>query len=323
MDRTVRGKRGRADVAWMLFRRREVLERLAATLHDGSWRPSGFEILRVRDPKPRAIARASVEDRVVHSALTLAMEPILLRSTIPQAFACRRGGGAHRAVLHLAALIRRHRFALHLDVRAFFPSIDVAVLRGLLATRIRDARFLAVMDRVFESGLAVYRHPAVRRFAGLEPDWPPPGCGLPIGASTSQALATHLYLVGLDHSVKRELRVPGYARYVDDLFLFGDRRADLRGWRAAVGRWLERERGLRLKHPAAPVLSCGGHLDALGYRIDRAGWRARPRALRRLRRRIAAGGRRAPGAATRAGRSGRRPVDLQASIASTAGVVLF
>lgn len=80
--------------------------------------------------------------------------------------------------------------------------------------------------------------------------------------------------------------MPSYVRYVDDIFLFGDRRADLRAWRSAVGDWLARERGLRLKHPNARVLSCAGHLDALGARIRRDGVEPLPKTWKRMRRRV-------------------------------------
>ncbi len=43
--------------------------------------------------------------------------------------------------------------------------------------------------------------------------------GLPIGNLTSQFWANVL-LDPIDHFVKRELRCPGYVRYVDDLLLF-------------------------------------------------------------------------------------------------------
>ena len=57
--------------------------------------------------------------------------------------------------------------------------------------------------------------------------------GLPIGNLTSQLWA-NCYLNGFDHFVKRELRCPGYVRYVDDFLLFGDRKADLWTWKAAL-----------------------------------------------------------------------------------------
>ena len=308
---TVRGKRRRADVADFIFRRGEVLEHLAGALAADAWRPSRFALRVIRDPKRRCIARVPIADRVVHTALVSLMQPAFLRRLRPEAFACRVGYGAHRGVLRLLELARRHRFVLHLDIRSYFPSIDLDILRALLARPIRDRRFLAVVDRVLDAGAEIYRWPEVRAAAGLGDDWPPPGRGLPIGAYTSQLFAAHVYLADLDHFVKRELKIPGSLRYVDDTFYFADRRADLRRARRAVGEWLAEERGLRLKHPDARILSCRGHLDALGYRITRDGVMARPRALARMRRRI------------RLELDGRLDVELGASLASTAGIVLL
>lgn len=101
-------------------------------------------------------------------------------------------------------------------------------------------------------------------------------------------LATHVVLCDFDHFVKRTLKVPTYVRYVDDVFAFGDRRADLRRWRSAMGHWLRDERDLRLKHPDARVLSAAGSLYGLGARITREQIAPGPRALARLRARTRA-----------------------------------
>ncbi len=286
-EATVRGKRRRSDVAWFLFRREAELERLRCELASGRYRPPGFDLVRIRDPKPRLIARVPIAERVVHTALVELMEPVLCRSLLPDAFACRPGKGTHRAVLRLMELVRRHRFVLHLDIKSYFPSIDVEILRRLLVRRIRDSPFLEVVDRVLEAGRGIYDRQELRKMAGLDHEWPPPGRGLPIGSHTSQLFAAQVYLNGLDHFVKRELKVPGFLRYVDDAFLFGRGRGELRVWRGAVGEWLALRRGLRLKHPQAPVLSCRGSLNALGHRIRRQGVEPLPRALNRLGRRAA------------------------------------
>lgn len=287
VTRTVRGKRRRAAVASFLLRADAEVAALRAELLAERWRPEPLKVLRVRDPKPRIIARPTVRDRVLHTAVVQVLAPRFEPTLMPEDFACRVGLGAHRAVLRLRALQRTHRFALHLDVRAFFPSIDPERLQALVARRVPDDRMLAVLDVLLAQGPPLYQRPDVRRFAQLTADWPPPGRGVPMGTAVSQFLACHVYLNALDHHVKRALKVPSYVRYCDDLFLFGDRRADLRRWRSEVGAWLAEHRGLRLKHPAARVLSCAGHLDALGYRLDRHGQRARPRVQRRLRARVA------------------------------------
>jgi len=309
---TVRGKRRRPAVARFLTRRAEHLTEIRGGLVEGTWRPRGFQVMRIRDPKPRIIAVAPVVDRVVHTALTEAIAPVYLPRLMPEDFACRPGSGVHRAVYALRRAMKRRRFAVHLDVRAFFPSIDVDRLRALLRRHIADGPFLAVLDRVFESGAGLYTRPGLRRFAGLPPDWPPPGRGLPIGTATSQFLATHVYLGGLDHFVKRTLKVPAAVRFVDDLIIFGDRRADLRRWRGEIGRWLADERGLRLKHPEARVISCRGTLNALGHRIRRDSHAALPRARRRFVARM-----------RQVLVDDAGPVDLDGAVAAAMGVQLF
>lgn len=311
---TARGKRRRPDVAQALLRRDELIARLSIALSTGDWRPSGFDLLRVQDPKRRLIARAPIEDRVVHAALAMLLEPIFLRSARPESFACRPGFGAHRAVLALQGAMRRHRFVLHLDIRSYFPSVDPDLALELVARRVRDAALLAVLGQVLESGRGLTDDPALRAWARLDPGWPPPGRGLPIGARTSQLLAAVVYLDELDHTLKREWRVPATVRYVDDLFLFGDSRAAVRGWRADVARWLQEERGLRLKHPDAPILSCAGHLDALGVRVRRASREALPRARRRFLARLRAEVLRPKGA---------RRVNFRRCVAASVGVALF
>ena len=98
------------------------------------------------------------------------------------------------------------------------------------------------------------------------------------------------------------------------LFFFGDVRAELRRWRADASVWLKVERGLRLKHPQARILSCRGSLDGLGCRVRRSGVEALPRALERLARRAAA---RARGGHRRGG------PDFERCAAASAGVLLF
>lgn len=311
---TVRGKRRRREVASFLFRLDEELARLRSELQGGTYQPSHFDLVAIRDPKPRLIARVPIRDRVLHTALVTLIEPVFAPSFTDDDFACRRGLGTHRALLRLVELTRRYRFALHLDIRSYFPSIDREILKGLLRRRLRDRRFLAVVERVLDQGHGLYSQPAHRRIAGLHPDWPPPDRGLPIGSYTSQLFAAHIYLNAVDHFVKRDLKVRGYLRYVDDLFCFADRRCELRAARRAIAAWLEEERHLRLKHPEARVLSCRGHLVALGHRVSRQGVEPLARAARRFRRRLAVAG--------VGGHRHGRPVDLRRSLAAHIGVLL-
>ena len=309
---TLRGKRRRADAAWFRFVFEDALADLRDELRSRRYRSAGFDCLVVRDPKRRVIARASFRDRVIHAAVGLLLEPIVVRASGDDAWASRAGRGTHRARLRLLEFMRRYRFCLHLDVRSYFPSIDIEIVRRLLARRIRDDDFLAVMDRILASGRGFYDVPWVRRVAGISADWPPSDRGLPIGAFTSQLLAAHLYLAETDHFVKRSLRVPGYVRYVDDFFLFETSRERLRRARRELRDHLSVERNLRLKHPHAPIISTREELHGLGARIRRDGICPMNRILKTMARRV-----RSDLEQTRRGRRAR--VDVERTLASAAG----
>lgn len=89
--------------------------------------------------------------------------------------------------------------------------------------------------------------------------------GLPIGNLTSQFWA-NVYLNPLDHYIKRRLRAPGYVRYVDDMLLFGDSRAELQAWRQAV---IDQLAGLRLTAHAdsAQVRPTSTGVPFLGFQV--------------------------------------------------------
>ena len=122
---------------------------------------------------------------------------------------------------------------------------------------------LWLVDRILESGIGVLSEeyemvyfPGDDLFAAARPR------GLPIGNLTSQFWA-NVYLNPFDHFVKRELRCPGYVRYVDDVLLFHKDKAVLWEWRA---RLVERLARLRLTvHPGAQPRPVAEGFPFLGF----------------------------------------------------------
>ena len=282
-----RGKRARPTVRRFAFDADREVVRLHRELVEGAYRPAGYRLILIREPKTRVIAAAAVRDRVVHHAVYRVLSPLLDPTLIDTTFACLPGRGSHRAVIAFLGALRRHRHVLMLDMRHYFVSIDRTILLDVMARKIKDRRLLALLRMIADSGDGLYQRPHVRRALRLPPGFPPDGCGLPIGNLTSQWWGNH-YLSGLDHFAKRELKIPHVQRYMDDVALLSDSRAQLEDARGAIAEWLARERRLVLKHPHAPVRRTTETFRYLGYRVRRAGIDPGPGALRRARRRLSA-----------------------------------
>lgn len=267
---------------------------LARALGDGSYRPGRFRVSVIHEPKTRLIAAPPIIDRVLHHALLTDIGPTYERGYIDQSYACCTGRGTHRAVLCHLRYTRRFRYRLSLDVRRYFPSVDHGILLELVARRLRDARTVELVRQTIVAGGEVYRTPPAIELLGPSRD----GAGLAIGSWFSH-WASALYLDGLDHFVKRTLRVPGYLRYGDDCALFADNRGLLVEARAAVVEWLRDHRRLTLAPRSGAVSPTSRPCVFLGCRISRAGVSPSGKSWRRMRRRLREADARGPEALAR------------------------
>jgi RNA-directed DNA polymerase len=278
-----RGKRRQPRLATFDLDADRHLLRLQRALRAGAYRPSPYRLSVVHDPKTRLVAAPAIVDRVVQHALLAEVAPTFERGFSDHSFACCTGRGPHRALLAYLAYARRFRFRLVLDIHHYFASIPHDRLLALFARRLRDAGTLDLVAALLAAGGAVYRTPLARSVLG--PECASAGHGLPLGGYLSHWCGG-LYLDGLDHYVKRVLKVPGYLRYMDDLVLFANDRDALAEQRQAVRAWLTAERELRLKDCRAPVVSTSARATFLGFRVSRAGIAYGPKMRRRLRQRL-------------------------------------
>lgn len=260
-----RGKAHRPGVAAFALNLESDLLSLQDELLEDRYEPGGYRLFTVYERKPRLIAAAPFRDRVVHHAVINIIEPLLDRRFIDDCYACRRDRGVHAAVNRYQAWSRQYRYAMKLDVKRYFPSIDHALLKAALARHIKDREVLRLLARIIDTGPRndgdgpVY-FPGDDLFTPLQH-----GLGIPIGNLTSQFFA-NLYLNDFDHWVREELRVPAYLRYVDDMVFLANDKARLHAVRSAVE---EKLAALRLRiHPdKAQVVPTSVGLDMLGYHV--------------------------------------------------------
>jgi retron-type reverse transcriptase len=155
--RAAKGKRGRPNVAAFEYRLEENLLELQEELCTRTYCPRPYTSFYIHEPKRRLISAAPFRDRVVHHALCNLIEPVFERTFIADSFANRVGKGTHRALERVQKLARRFPYVLQCDIRQFFPSIDHAILRDILAGKIGDSGILWLIDRILESGIGVLK----------------------------------------------------------------------------------------------------------------------------------------------------------------------
>ena len=264
--KVAKGKRGQPCVAGFEFELEANLLRLQAELQDHTYRSGAYYSFHIHDPKRRLISAAPFRDRVVHHALCTIIEPLFERTFIGDSYANRKGKGTHAALDRAQHFARRYPYVLQCDIRQFFPSIDLQILRRILARKIADAEALGLIDLILGSGAGILSDeyemayfPGDDLFASLRPR------GLPIGNLTSQFWA-NVYMNELDQAVKRNLHCRAYLRYVDDFLLFADSKRQLWDWKDAIR---DRLAGMRLTlhEGSSTVTPVTNGIPFLGFRI--------------------------------------------------------
>lgn len=277
-----RHKRNTANA--LRFEARQELNLLALrdALAERSYQPGRSVCFFVKRPKLREIFAADFRDRVVHHVLVNHLESIWERVFIHDSYACRRGKGVHAGVARLQQFMRqatangtREAFALQLDVRSYFNSIDKNILFEMLAARL-DARRPMDAEALWLCQQLVFHDcteaPVFKGDPNMVNQLPPhktlfraqPGKGLPIGNLNSQFFA-NVYLNALDQFIKHELKCRWYLRYCDDFVLLALSQEQLLEWRERIAGFLRERLALQLNDTRQRLRPVADGLDFLGY----------------------------------------------------------
>ncbi len=261
-----KGKRGKGSVAAFERRQEEELFELQSDLRQKTYQPGSYHSFFIHEPKKRLISAAPFRDRVAHHALCQVIEPIWEARFIHDSYANRIGKGTHRALDRATHFARQYRYFLQCDVRQFFPSIDLAILRAELAHKIGDPDLLWLCDQILQSGQRLLNEeynmvyfPGDDLFAASR------SRGLPIGNLTSQFYA-NVYLNSFDQFIKRELKCAAYLRYVDDFLLFSNDPRTLLAWLGEIHTKMASLR-LTLHAESARINAVADGIPFLGFRV--------------------------------------------------------
>lgn len=205
-------RKARCGVSWKESVQRygmNLLRNAAATRRDilaGKDVRKGFVEFDIMERgKLRHIKSVHISERVAQRSLCEnALIPVLTRSLICDNGASLKGKGISFAIDRLTEHLRRHYrkhgtegYVLIMDFKSYFESIDHERVKQILSRSFKDQRLIE-----FAMGF-------VHAFGDR---------GLGLGSEASQILAV-AYPSRIDHYIKEQMRIKGYGRYMDDLYL--------------------------------------------------------------------------------------------------------
>jgi RNA-directed DNA polymerase len=236
---------------------RYLLE-LHGELKTGRYHPAAIRRVEIPkgDGRTRPLGIPTVKDRIVQTALKMAIEPIFEVRFRPGSYGFRPERSCKDALREVDRLLKEgYAFVVDADLASYFDSIPHDRLMALVGDRISDGRVLELIESFL--GQDIMRGMASWR----------PTTGTPQGAVISPLLA-NIYLHPLDLLMETSGR--RMVRYADDFVILcrteeeaRDALAQVQAWVAANGLTLHPDK-TRLGDSRQP----GQGFDFLGYRFE-------------------------------------------------------
>lgn len=238
-----KGKRFKSSTGNFNLKLEDELISIQQELLTQTYQMGDYKRFYIYDPKKRLISAAPYRDRVVQHTLCNLIEPIFDKSFVFDSYACRKDKGSHLAVARFKHFCRFNNYVLKCDIKNYFASINHEVLYRLILRKIKDTKTLWLIKLIIDST---------------------PSPGVPIDNLTSQIFA-NLYLNELDYFVKDNLKCKCYVRYMDDMAIFSNDKAELSRIKLAIREYLVKLK-LQLHENKSQIFKTR-KVNFLGYRI--------------------------------------------------------
>jgi hypothetical protein len=264
-----RGKTRKPDVASFELVKGANTMQLVDRLQARRYRLSGYFTFTIYDPKERVIQALNYHDRVVmHALCDNILMPYFDKRLIFDNSACRPGKGTDFATKRirkfLTSFANRQKslwqdtqssqnsvisgYALKIDVRKYFESIDKEVLIKRLQPHFKH----------FDTELQQFIIYIIKSYQGK---------GLPMGNQTSQIFAI-FYLDALDRLIKEEFQIKYYSRYMDDLIIIHEDKAFLQSLLREIEIFCNVELHLELNQKKTQIVTLKQGFTYLGWKFS-------------------------------------------------------
>ena len=197
-----RGKRQRESVKKM-YRKEEQLK-LLNELKTETYKPTLCRKMSKWDKnakKMREISCPEFKDQMVHWAIVTLLKPHFEATFIKHNVANvpTRGLSYGNLLLKNWSQQKGTKYVLKMDIRKFYPNIDISLLVAKLKIKVRDKKIISLIE------LLLYTES-------------PNGVGVTLGSYLNLWLAL-FFLDDLDHTMKEKFKVKFFLRYVDDILI--------------------------------------------------------------------------------------------------------
>lgn len=278
IEEAAKFKKNRAVVANVLKNKTAKAMELRKKIEARKWNPPHHEKHTLREgshKKERVIIKPRWDDeQIVHHMIIRQIRPIVTPRLYRYAYGSLPGRGSHDAVKTMTRWRNEYGnkrfYVFEGDIRKFYDNVDTEILKDKLRHRIRDRRYMELVERVIDASAP----------------------GLPKGYYTSPWLA-NLYLAEFDNFIVQELKPDRYLRYMDNLFIFHRNKKELHRMVRRITDFLADRLHLQL-HPCWQVYRfegmnrrsgkiSGRAVNALGFVIHRDRVTIRKSILKRTR----------------------------------------
>src|SRR5215469_11529395 len=229
------------------------LQDLHGRLHRGAYRgkPSRRVFIPKADGRQRPLGIATVEDKIVQSAVVEVLNAIYETDFLGFSYGFRPGRKPHDALDALATGILRKKvnWVLDADIRDFFTSLDHGWLEKFCEHRIGDRRVLRLIQKWLKAGVIE------------DGSWAESEEGTPQGATVSPLLANVYLHYVFDQWVERWRRRQAHGdmivvRYADDFVVGFEHRHEAERFLAELSERLAKF-GLGLKAEKTRLIEFG------------------------------------------------------------------